>query len=86
MFKNGIFHKEILIPKDDKVLDPSFFEINLGFLFPHTEQLDLICNLRFFGLIILAFLFPVFFFTTYTISLHVYFLQLQWLENKMLKK
>ena len=40
MFRPGIFDKGVLTSKDDKIPYPSFFEINLFFLFPHTEQID----------------------------------------------
>ena len=83
MFKPGILLKGVLIPKEDNKPDPSFFEMNLDFLFPQTEHKDFICNLPSFVLKTLASLFSVFF-TTYTISLHVSFLYLIWL--KCLKK
>ena len=38
MFKIGILDNGVLIPKEDKIPDPSFFETNLDFLCPHTVQ------------------------------------------------
>ena len=62
MFNPGVFDKGVLIPKEDKIPDPSFFEINLDFLCLHTLQIDFIIILPFLVLITLAFLFPVFFY------------------------
>ena len=59
MFRLGIFDKRVLMPKYDKRPDPSFFEINLDFLFPHTEQIDFNIILPFLVLETLEFLFPV---------------------------
>ena len=73
IFKSGIFDKGVLIPKDDKIPFASCSFTNLLFLFPPTEHKDLICNLPFLVLTIFTFLFSVFFFTAYAISLHVWF-------------
>ena len=59
MFSPGVFDKGVFIPKDDKIPDPAFIEINLLFSFPHTEQIDFYIKLPFFVLKLLSFLFPV---------------------------
>ena len=85
MFNPGIFDNGVLIPKLLNNLFASCSFINLAFLFLQTGQIDLICNLPFFLLIILASLFPVFF-STHAISLHVYVLYLIWLKNVLKNK
>ena len=72
MFKSGIFDNGVLIPELLNKPERSFLEINIDFLFSQIEHKNFIINLPFFVLI--TSLFPVFFFTTYTISLHVCFL------------
>ena len=61
MFRHGIFDKRVLIPKYDKIPDPSFFEINLDFLFPHTEQIDFNIILPFLVLKTLEFFMFIFY-------------------------